>query len=592
MSASGPEQVPGDDELSDAERKLLIAAISGALTDMRTGDADTDDPAQGASWDIGRRIRASLLTELLTGTVRADSNPPRAIKVRAARITGVLDLEAAALNCPLLLHDCYIDESVNLDQATAPAIRMPGCYLPGLTAKQLRTTGDLNLMATTFTAPGQVLLDGAHIGGQLDLTMAKLTNPGGRALDARSLTVDMGMSCQDCTVLGEICLACARIGGWLDLDGATLSGQGGTALNAHHLTVDHGMYCRKCTALGEIRLRGAHIGGVLTMNGATLSNRGGTALNAERLTVEQNMRFLDCTADGKVDLRAARVGGVLVMSRSTLTNPDGKALAAERMTVEQSMHCRDGFTAQGEVCLLGATIGQRLNLSGANLSNPGGKALDLRAAKAGILFLLPQPPVEGEINLAGATVNVLVDDPASWPATVRLRAFAYDDLANDRVSVRERLRWLTLQPGGYTPDIYDQLAAVYRRAGNNEAASKVAVAKQRRRRHPFSPLSWLWYLTVGYGYRPWLAGAWLAAFLAVGTWAFGNVHMIATVADPPAFHPFAYTADVTLPIVDLGQKRVWEPQGAALYWSWALTAAGWVLTTAVVAGLTGILKRD
>ena len=47
-----------------------------------------------------------------------------------------------------------------------------------------------------------------------------------------------------------------------------------------------------------------------------------------------------------------------------------------------------------------------------------------------------------------------------------------------------------------------------------------------------------------------------------------------------------------LPIVSLGQKNAWQPQGSALYWSWALTGAGWVLTTAVVAGLTGILKRN
>jgi hypothetical protein len=32
--------------------------------------------------------------------------------------------------------------------------------------------------------------------------------------------------------------------------------------------------------------------------------------------------------------------------------------------------------------------------------------------------------------------------------------------------------------------------------------------------------------------------------------------------------------------------------GWAIYWSWAVIAAGWVLSTAVVAGLTGILKRD
>jgi len=140
--------------------------------------------------------------------------------------------------------------------------------------------------------------------------------------------------------------------------------------------------------------------------------------------------------------------------------------------------------------------------------------------------------------------------------------------------------------------IDDQLAIAYRNAGREEAARRVAIAKQRKRRNPLNPLNWLSYATVGYGYRTWLAGAWLAAFLAVGTWVFSRARMIATTTHPPAFHPFAYAADVIVPVVDLGQKSAWQPQGPALYWSWALTGAGWILTTAVVAGLTGILKRD
>jgi hypothetical protein len=52
------------------------------------------------------------------------------------------------------------------------------------------------------------------------------------------------------------------------------------------------------------------------------------------------------------------------------------------------------------------------------------------------------------------------------------------------------------------------------------------------------------------------------------------------------------TLDVLLPAVDLGQQGAWIPQGAALGWSWAPTGAGWVQTTAVIAGLTRILKRD
>ena len=164
------------------------------------------------------------------------------------------------------------------------------------------------------------------------------------------------------------------------------------------------------------------------------------------------------------------------------------------------------------------------------------------------------------------------------------------------MTVKARLQWLTRHPDRYIPQICNQLAAAYQRAGNKQGARRVAVAQQRRRRLRFSPLSWLWYLTVGYGYRPWLAGAWIIALAALGTAVFGHAypaHMIATTPNPPSFNATAYALDLLLPVIGFGQKSAWQPQGPAYqYWSWAFTGAGWVLTTAVVAGLTGILKRD
>jgi hypothetical protein len=43
---------------------------------------------------------------------------------------------------------------------------------------------------------------------------------------------------------------------------------------------------------------------------------------------------------------------------------------------------------------------------------------------------------------------------------------------------------------------------------------------------------------------------------------------------------------------EIGQQTPWTPHGSALYWSWTFIAAGWILTTAVVATLTGIFRRD
>ena len=308
MSTPAVDPVPSDGELRDAERKLLDAGVGGLLADLRPENADGNDTAQGASWDSSRQIRAGLLADLLTGILLPGGKHPRTVKLRGARITGSLDLEAATLTCPLWLWDCYLDEPVILDRATAPAIRLYDCHLPGLIAQQLHTTSDLDLAGVTSTGDVVVTLTGANIGGTLDLSGAKLANVGGHALIADQITVGQSMVCQD-----------------------------------------------GFTADGELRLTGARIGGQLNMTGAKLSNLSGRALTAESLTVEHAMLCKDgFTADGEVSLSGARIGGQLEMTGARLANPGGKALNAEDLTVEHSMFCKDGFTARGEISLTDA----------------------------------------------------------------------------------------------------------------------------------------------------------------------------------------------------------------------------------------------
>ena len=59
----------------------------------------------------------------------------------------------------------------------------------------------------------------------------------------------------------------------------------------------------------------------------------------------------------------------------------------------------------------------------------------------------------------------------------------------------------------------------------------------------------------------------------------------------PAFSPFVYSVDTVLPVVDLGERKAWIAQGVALTIQWLLICAGWILTTAVVAGVTNALNR-
>jgi hypothetical protein len=196
--------------------------------------------------------------------------------------------------------------------------------------------------------------------------------------------------------------------------------------------------------------------------------------------------------------------------------------------------------------------------------------LILTELQAASLILCPQAAPE-EADLTGAAVGRLADEPANWPSQLRLRGFTYAALdEKEKVSAGERLGWLTRDRDGYSPQPYEQLAAVYRREGREQDAREVAIARQRARRRTLALPGRLWSLlldvAIGYGYRTWLAGVWLLGWWAAGTLVFAAAyphHLIpaAPNAPHPAFQPVIYALDVLLPVVDLNQQEFWIPAG-------------------------------
>jgi hypothetical protein len=259
-------------------------------------------------------------------------------------------------------------------------------------------------------------------------------------------------------------------------------------------------------------------------------NPGGAALTADRLTVDQDLFCADgFRTAGEVRLRHARVNS-LRCSDGSFTAPDGLALDAEGIVVAHDAHCTDGFEAHGEVSFRGARVGGQLTFEGATLASPtAGVALNLQELEAQILVLRPQAPPDGHVDLSRAHVRVLVDSQAAWPHSLGLWDFAYDVLhEHPRIDVTARLGWLERDPRGYAPQPYEHLAAVYRHAGRDHDAARVALAKQRRRRREEYLLGRLWGVLldalVGYGYRTWLGGLWLLGFLLAGWAVFAHAY--------------------------------------------------------------------
>ncbi|WP_421107012.1 oxidoreductase [Streptomyces sp. NEAU-S77] len=350
---------------------------------------------------------------------------------------------------------------------------------------------------------------------------------------------------------GRLSLMNAHVAGELDLDGTQILAPEKWAVFAGGLVMGGAIFCQDgFTARGGVRLPGAQLPGGLHMRGARLDSPGGVALNA---------------------------GGMA----ATVVN------------------LSEGFSAAGTLQLRGAQISNLLNLGGAILGGSD-TALHGVGMQVGTFdFRLAAPPA-GAVDLQDARATMLHDREESWPEDVRLDGFVYGSLRSDGLSpqndVAHRLCWIRRNPD-YAPQPYEQLAACYRQAGHDDAARRVLLEKQRRRRRTLNPpgrvSGYLLDVAVGYGYRPWLAALWMTTLCLLGTLVFSTRSPIQTKpgeGDP--FNPFIYTIDLLFPIGDFGQRSAWHWTGATQWLSYLLIAVGWLLTTAVVAGVSRTLNRN
>jgi hypothetical protein len=560
------------------------------------------------------------------------------------RLDGLLDLAGSRIAGCVRLEHAKVSGQLSMRAAvagTAPGAPSAGGGAEAVAATGLSVDGDLDCEG--MEARGGVSLEGATVTGIVKLRHARIAAPGGRALVLSYATIGGKLDCRGLAVDGETRAINCQVAGQLSMTAARLSNPGGMALFAGGLRVSGGaFFSMGFSAQGALRLIGAHFGANLTIEGGTFDNPGGTALNldravtgsvsgddltchgefsmigariggdlnlaravldagagrraldAERAQVDGILVLKEAKALGEVNLRSVRVGERLLVQRAELRNPTHTAFRVSRAQVTSDMFC-DGLTVAGRLRLGGTVVGGSFTLQQVVLANPGGIVLDGKGLRAWELVLWPAAPVEGEVDLRNAVLGSLRDDPATWPQRLRLDGLTYQSL-EPLLPAAQRLRWLAGDPDGCPPQPYEQLAAYYTALGQPGQGRAVLYARERVQRRGKSVAARAWSMlqdvTVGYGYRPRRALAWIGILLAAGSVPFSVTPPPPFQADAaPHFNGIVYTLDLMLPVVNLGQKYAFNPSGPEQWLSYFFIAAGWTLATTVAAGAARVLQR-
>lgn len=484
-----------------------------------------------------------------------------------------------------------------------------------LNLKRAVIDGDVLLNATfvnnkrhDFCAKGEVKLSGANIGGQLKCRGGLFHKPKGGSFQ-----------------INQEAPSCALIAEGLKVEGPVL--------------LDKGF-----SALGEVRFTNATIGGDFDASGGEFLNPDGYALNLCRIHVKSDIKLSLCYIEsscsriffkalGEVKLKDAEINGQLNCSGGHFHNAAGTAIEAERITIGGDLNLESKNLNKHPKTQYISIVGT-LNFRKARI-------------KKGLIFEVIANTAQFDFILKNASVDNLEDNKDVWLSirNLDLSGFRYKSIAyGSPYKHEERKIWLEKHNQGkdFSPQPYRQLAETLDTMGHEKDARKIRIQMNNKLRKDtkflIKVLLWWFEFLMDYGYNPFKV-LWIALVIWAlggglyfvgekqevmhppGTFAWEKFNgTSATYIHHPTFKPFIYSLDVFLPIVNLHQEENWRPHatllqnsgnknrvlenrdknisqptksfygGFLIYWMYFQIMAGWILTTMLVGGLTGLIR--
>ena len=604
------------------EKKLWSAFRAGQQIDLRpNGKAGRN----GSLTTLGAVVRAKVIVAMLCAEPGNRNNSR--LTLRGAHITGSLDLSYARIEHPITFRDCLFDEPIVLAEARLGALTLDGSTFPGIDAPNLEVDGELGLSGVSSSRA--VRLTGAHLHRDVRLLGAQLRHGDDQeiALDADHLVVDGSIAGgRGFDASGTVTMAGARVSGSVRLDGAkiTADGERPVAYHGDGMTVGQDFNAQGLRAEGEVRLVDVTIASTLELRGAKLINAGRVALRLDRAEISSSL-YCDngFTAVGEVCAIGAHVKGSVYLNNAELGTPTpasgttgrtGIALRLVRTKIDGDFGCWEGFVGHRTIDLARSSVAGEFRLVTTHLKGYP-KAADLANCQFASVSLSGEPPM-GFLDFTKAKADFFKDSAGYWQSgDIILDEFEYGSIQMTWVTVRQREQWLgrameasRRKPGGdhdgYLPQPYEQLAAVYRRAGDDHAARRIQLAKHRQRnrvtswhRWPYKVWNFLQDGVIGYGYAPLRALTWLVGLFVLGVLLFRYGSTPYSIASGhrsfTLSNSVGYTLDLLLPTSALQERQVWQSSsGLDEVAASVLVIFGYLLTATVFAAVARVLQRN
>jgi hypothetical protein len=571
-----------------------VAWVAG---DMERLQQTTPFPLDVPGFEAPSETLYIAAEELVILIVRAVSESaegicaPRGIRAEGLAIRGHLDLGCLCLAKLVCFRNCRFEGGITIDDAQLGTVDLSSSEFPFLSGQRVHIEGNLSLDGLRHT--DWVDLREACIAGRLSLAGSHLNS--GEKKPAQAAIpkhyrhrADQVLHCYGARIESTV---------WLE---------------------------EGFTAYGEVSFCAATIGGDLSCIGANFINPTGCALYCAGAAIGSSVILAAARAHGEVNFTSATIGGSAVCNGGSFTTEPG---------------AQSPYGA--------STLYSALNLSNTRI--------------AGNLWVSRQVSPASSLNLTGTRVDKFIDDGTIWPekGKLALNGFVYEvfgeaslekhQTARTPLDFASRAEWLGRQADvdvNFKPQPWTQCAKVLSAMGRTHDAKLMLYERERRwlRSKQQHTVTRLFYRLVlgplsGYGYKTHYALYWAVGIWLMGALVFGIANdagmmrpaseQVVTDADykltglpPRDYEPMNalfYSADLLLPIVDLGQERYWIPRNAGEGMSHAAQSfpalprpvadnlarivggrlpkafyyfeivMGWLLVSIVIAGFTKIL---